>query len=181
MNSFDNSQHFCCVYHRHLHFYLLACTHSSLLSFETFSECEMEFFFRSRFAAYLYTLNAMLFRQQKKNDNFFGWLVSTQQLWLGIVYHSKSTQPTRLLLARNTFALLLYQQHINNFNYPNEFHVRTEIKWNEMEWNETESKTEQSIYTNRPANKHTHNAEQMEINQIDMKQKKKENNYKLRF
>lgn len=38
MNSFDNSQHFCCVYHRHLHFYLLArklsLTHSCYLCSE---------------------------------------------------------------------------------------------------------------------------------------------------
>lgn len=46
----------------------------------------------------------------------------------------ENLQPTRLLLARNTFALLLYQQHTNNFNYPNEFYVRSGMKRNETEW-----------------------------------------------
>lgn len=57
-----------------------------------------------------------------------------------------------------------------------------ELKLNEMKWNGTKlNRKQNSQYIQIDPQINTHNAEQMEINQIDMKQKKKENNYKLRF
>lgn len=81
MNSFDNSQHFCCVYHRHLHFYLLArklsLTHSCYLRSEWrhFESVKWSlfffFFFRSLHSVIRFVLSPISKRQANNNKKLW--------------------------------------------------------------------------------------------------------------